>query len=539
MNRTCSLRFSPIVTIFIDPTGRKSRKATMKHIITTPTTVTLLFSIIVASVLTTINAQNTTPILIYKPPASSSSSDGGRVEMWLQVLTVCVTNAVMLPAIVMSYRKCLYPECVSIGMLFITSMFYHVGETLKVDILGMTHGQWHRLDNIFIICCLQSLFLFLCFSTRVTHMRGYSAWHNQLQQQQQLEQPPQNFTEQLSRLPQASNVNTLTTTTPITSSPVRSPHHHHHHQQPQQQLQPSQPRRSITPLRVATTNTTNTTTFIAKSSTTPTTTAATTTTTRHLVKDELYIERQNSRIELVRWLGNAFVIFCQEKAPWQVLYTVLPILLMATYSFVQLWRTPARYRPRFNRKKLLGGLLFVLLGLIFFVRGLDDDNDYLKMNHGLWHSLAGIGCLCLLSGKQDSVHLTKFLNERRTRIETMDNEEVDSNSDNSNTDIAVNNSSQLEVEHSIDVVHRSNSNSNSSSSRSSSSSSGMTSIRVVSPDSSLSSPLSTTTVMTPVSTTSVHSRWRETSNANVNSSSNRNNSSSTATITSTTDFEEV
>ncbi len=507
----------------------------MKHIITTPTTVTLFFSLIVASVLTTtINAQHPTPILIYKPPASSSSSDGAvRVEMWLQVLTVCVTNAVMLPAIVISYRKSLYPECVSIGMLFITSMFYHVGETLKVDILGMTHGQWHRLDNIFIICCLQSLFLFLCFSTRVTHMRGYSAWHNQLQQLEQLEQPPQNFTEQLSRLPQASNVNPLTTTTPITSSPVRSPHHHQQPQQPQhQQLQPSQPRRSITPLRVATTNTTTTTTIIAKSSTTTTAT----TTTRHLVKDELYIERQNSRIELVRWLSNAFVIFCQEKAPWQVPYTVLPILLMATYSFVQLWRTPARYRPRFNRKKLLGGLLFVLLGLIFFVRGLDDDNDYLKMNHGLWHSLAGIGCLCLLSGKQDSVHLTKFLNERRTRIETMDNEEVDS----INNDIVVNNSNnssggQLEVEHSIGMVNRSNSNSSSSSS----SSSSMTSIRVVSPDSSLSSPLSTTTVMTPVSTTSVHSRWRETANANVNSSSNRNNSSSAATTTATTDFEEV
>ncbi len=510
----------------------------MKPIITTPTMITLLFSMfIVASVLTTINAQNNaenqnpSPILIYKPPASSSSSsssDGGRVEMWLQVLTVCVTNAVMLPAIVMSYRKRLYPECVSIGMLFVTSMFYHVGETLKVDILGMTHGQWHRLDNIFIICCLQSLFLFLCFSTRVTHMRGHSAWHNQPQQpqQQQIEQPQNNCTEQLSRLPQASNINTLTTTTPITSSPVRSPHHQHQQPPQPQQLQPSQPRRSITPLRVATTTTTT-----AKSSTTPTTTA----TTRHLVKDELYIERQKSRIELVRWLGNAFVIFCQEKAPWQVLYTVLPILLIATYSFVQLWRTPARYRPRFNRKKLLGGLLFVLLGLIFFVRGLDDDNDYLKMNHGLWHSLAGIGCLFLLSGKQDSVHLTKFLNERRARIETMDNEEVDSNSYSSNNDIVANNNntssgSQWEVEQSIGMVNRSNSNSSSSSS--------MTSIRVVSPDSSLSSPLSTTTVMTPVSTTSVHSRWRETSNAHVNSSSNRSNSSA-ATTTATTDLEEV
>jgi predicted membrane channel-forming protein YqfA (hemolysin III family) len=40
---------------------------------------------------------------------------------------------------------------------------------------------------------------------------------------------------------------------------------------------------------------------------------------------------------------------------------------------------------------LYKGLLLMIIGLYFFIKGLDDDNDYLKMNHGMWHVFSAIG----------------------------------------------------------------------------------------------------------------------------------------------------
>ncbi len=31
------------------------------------------------------------------------------------------------------------------------------------------------------------------------------------------------------------------------------------------------------------------------------------------------------------------------------------------------------------------GVAFLILSLVFFARGLDEDHDYLRISHGLWH----------------------------------------------------------------------------------------------------------------------------------------------------------
>lgn len=247
-----------------------------------------------------------------------------QTQQFLQVLTVCATNSFLIPAIYMAYKRCMYPECVGVFMLFVTSTFYHIGETLGVKILGMNHGQWHRLDNIFVICSLQNLLFFLCFSTCVSHIR-------------------QNTQDE-----SAANM------------------------------------------------------------------------MRYIASDEKFISLQKSWLEFMRWASNAMVIFCQEKGPWNELYTILPILLVLIYCFYHLYRTPYRYKPRYNVKRLSYGLVFMIIGVVFFIRGLDDINDYLKINHGLWHSFAAIGSMFLFDGKQTSKRVIKLLAQREARIVSLD-----------------------------------------------------------------------------------------------------------------------
>lgn len=67
--------------------------------------------------------------------------------------------------------------------------------------------------------------------------------------------------------------------------------------------------------------------------------------------------------------------------------TVLPIVAW-TLALVVSYVVRGR-RPRFNRKIYIGlGLLTVAFA--FFARGLDEDNDYLRLNHGLWHLFSSL-----------------------------------------------------------------------------------------------------------------------------------------------------
>jgi Protein of unknown function (DUF3522) len=39
----------------------------------------------------------------------------------------------------------------------LTSVFYHLAETLRRSFLGMSAGQWHRLDNVFALLTFNGL----------------------------------------------------------------------------------------------------------------------------------------------------------------------------------------------------------------------------------------------------------------------------------------------------------------------------------------------------------------------------------------------
>jgi predicted membrane channel-forming protein YqfA (hemolysin III family) len=92
--------------------------------------------------------------------------------------------------------------------------------------------------------------------------------------------------------------------------------------------------------------------------------------------------------DAVRWLCLSLCLFFQELAPWNLLCTVLPILvaafiMLSKYIFTQ-------QLPAFDRMNLVLGSLACIIGIIFFQRGLNEDIDYLRFNHAIWHAMAGI-----------------------------------------------------------------------------------------------------------------------------------------------------
>ncbi|RNF17470.1 hypothetical protein TcG_05587 [Trypanosoma cruzi] len=96
---------------------------------------------------------------------------------------------------------------------------------------------------------------------------------------------------------------------------------------------------------------------------------------------------------LVNYLKYFFLfvtIVLQEADPWNILYTAIPILCALAMVLVAMLLSPTR-RRRIAGKNLYVGMASSLLGVICFVRGLDEDRDTYRAWHGLFHVLVGMG----------------------------------------------------------------------------------------------------------------------------------------------------
>jgi hypothetical protein len=75
-----------------------------------------------------------------------------------------------------------------------------------------------------------------------------------------------------------------------------------------------------------------------------------------------------------RWMCLVLTLWCQERGPWKVQFTVIPVVFAAVIMVLH-WLISGRL-PSVHQKPLTyaGGLVFV--GIFFFIRGLDDRNDW-------------------------------------------------------------------------------------------------------------------------------------------------------------------
>lgn len=72
---------------------------------------------------------------------------------------------------------------------------------------------------------------------------------------------------------------------------------------------------------------------------------------------------------------------------WKIENTVFPILICLICLKLNYFLNGI---PKVNKQKLYQGLFFVLIAIVMFIFGLDDDKDYLRIYHSLWHFFIGI-----------------------------------------------------------------------------------------------------------------------------------------------------
>lgn len=95
-------------------------------------------------------------------------------------------------------------------------------------------------------------------------------------------------------------------------------------------------------------------------------------------------------LNLFRWIGLSFCLSCQEKAPWVVFYTLLPIIVPASLAMIRMFLfVPKELRPRYNTRKMMVASVLFCIAMFFFTLGLDDEHDYLRIYHGFWHMFIG------------------------------------------------------------------------------------------------------------------------------------------------------
>ncbi|GAM23954.1 hypothetical protein SAMD00019534_071290, partial [Acytostelium subglobosum LB1] len=119
-------------------------------------------------------------------------------------------------------------------------------------------------------------------------------------------------------------------------------------------------------------------------------------------------------VDLLRWVFLVFTLYCQMRDPWNLLFTILPILLsvfLLVCTHIYKRRVPEWLKTR----HFMYGVGTLLVAAFFFARGLDDENDYLRINHGIWHLLVGFAFWFIFQSR--SKHLKSHLHvSRRHRV---------------------------------------------------------------------------------------------------------------------------
>ena len=110
-------------------------------------------------------------------------------------------------------------------------------------------------------------------------------------------------------------------------------------------------------------------------------------------KREIYISKHASNTDFHLNICGLFItLLMQYSHPWRIVNTFYPILIFSVIMFIKVIFIR---RSRLNRIFFFKGFVAMMFGVFFFIRGLDDDNDYLRINHGLWHCSASIATFYL------------------------------------------------------------------------------------------------------------------------------------------------
>jgi hypothetical protein len=100
-------------------------------------------------------------------------------------------------------------------------------------------------------------------------------------------------------------------------------------------------------------------------------------------------------------------LISQEADPWNINYSVMPIVGYGVLGLGLRLYNMNKVKVVYDWGNLGRSLFFTTIGLYFFAKGLDEFDDYLRFNHGMWHMLAGISSWYGLQSTQVIMKTTK------------------------------------------------------------------------------------------------------------------------------------
>lgn len=133
---------------------------------------------------------------------------------------------------------------------------------------------------------------------------------------------------------------------------------------------------------------------------------------------------KESTSETWRWVSLFFVLIVQEKDPWDLKWTVVPLIAFFLMPIIKFsWNYVvhgASLKPNYVWKHFwLGSVFLIGLGLPCFVLGLDDDKDPYRIFHFLWHFFGAVSAYYL----NTSVKRTLMRNKQLAREIIKDDKE--------------------------------------------------------------------------------------------------------------------
>ncbi|KAM3139859.1 hypothetical protein pb186bvf_008101 [Paramecium bursaria] len=115
------------------------------------------------------------------------------------------------------------------------------------------------------------------------------------------------------------------------------------------------------------------------------------------------------------YFGLFITMLCQAKDPWNLYYTVGPIVfqaLLILYYVIQ-----RGMRPKLVKRKLIKGSLILSVAILFFIKSQNEFDDYLRFHHGMWHVTIGFMSFYLWQSKlEEDFGWTDFWKKPRLNI---------------------------------------------------------------------------------------------------------------------------
>ena len=113
-------------------------------------------------------------------------------------------------------------------------------------------------------------------------------------------------------------------------------------------------------------------------------------------------------------IGLFITMIMQANHPWWLENTVIPIIIFFVLFLIKVIFIR---RPRFNSYYIIRGACLLLVAIYFFTKGLDENSDYLRINHGMWHCFVGMSSFflwqCIDKDKINDSQIIKFSNQER------------------------------------------------------------------------------------------------------------------------------